>query len=111
VVIFAFREVVSLDIARRDNNKKVVVVVLQMQSMLGPMLQCVYSFLVAYDRCLLMYISRIFRLRNLSRSHMHKTEKQFYENRLAETVECIRKDIDKCRSDIMYFMNRKFLSE
>ncbi|KAF8203346.1 hypothetical protein BJ912DRAFT_352658 [Pholiota molesta] len=89
VVIFAFREVVSLDIARRDNNKKVVVVVLQMQSMLGPMLQ----------------------LRNLSRSHMHKAEKQFYEDRLAETVECIRKDIDKCRSDIMYFMNRKFLNK
>lgn len=39
VAIFAFHEVIKLDIARRDNNKKVLVVVLQMQNMLGPMFQ------------------------------------------------------------------------
>ncbi|KAF9482851.1 hypothetical protein BDN70DRAFT_874437 [Pholiota conissans] len=87
VAIFAFHEVVKLDIARRDNNKKVLVVVLQMQSMLGPM----------------------FQLRNLDHTHMPEAEKRFHEGRLKEIVDVITRDIKMCRSDITHFMNRKFV--
>ncbi|KAH9474631.1 hypothetical protein JR316_0013095 [Psilocybe cubensis] len=87
VAIFAFHEVVKLDIARRDNNKKVLIVVLQMQNMLGP----------------------IFQLRNLHHEHMPATAKQFHEQRLKELVEIISQDIKLCRSDITHFMNRKFV--
>ncbi|KAF8970853.1 hypothetical protein BDZ97DRAFT_1789054 [Flammula alnicola] len=87
IAIFAFHEVIKLDIARRDNNKKVLVVVLQMQSMMGPM----------------------FELRNLKHDHMPEAEKQFHENRLKELVEIITRDIKVCRSDITHYMNRKFV--
>ncbi|KAF9471040.1 hypothetical protein BDN70DRAFT_998755 [Pholiota conissans] len=87
VAIFAFHEVVKLDIARRDNNKKVLVVVLQMQSMLGPM----------------------FQLRNLDHTSMPEAEKQFHEGRLKEIVDVITRDIKVCRSDLTHFMNQKFV--
>ncbi|PPQ77943.1 hypothetical protein CVT25_015418 [Psilocybe cyanescens] len=87
IAIFAFHEVVKLDIARRDNNKKVLVVVLQMQNMLGPM----------------------FQLRNLNHEHMPAVERQFHEQRLKELVDVITQDIKLCRSDITHFMNRKFV--
>ncbi|KDR77265.1 hypothetical protein GALMADRAFT_225374 [Galerina marginata CBS 339.88] len=87
VAIFAFREVVKLDIARRDNNKKVLVVIIQMQSMMGPM----------------------FQLRNLNRDHMPAAERDYHEGRLQELIEVIARNIKECRSDISHFMNRKFM--
>ena len=41
VAIFAFHSVISLDLSRRDNNKKVMAVKLQMQNMMCTMFQCV----------------------------------------------------------------------
>ncbi|KAF8883174.1 hypothetical protein CPB84DRAFT_1851026 [Gymnopilus junonius] len=87
IAIFAFHEVVKLDIARRDNNKKVLVVVMQMQSMMGPM----------------------FQLRNLSRDHMPEEERVFHEGRLKELIEVITRNIKECRSDIAHFLGKKFM--
>uniref|UniRef100_A0A8H7XPD5 EF-hand domain-containing protein n=1 Tax=Psilocybe cubensis TaxID=181762 RepID=A0A8H7XPD5_PSICU len=87
IAIYAFHEVIKLDIARRENNKKVLVVVLEMQNMLGPM----------------------FQLRNLDHNHMPQREKEIHEKRLKEIVEQITQDIKVCRSDITHFINRKFV--
>jgi len=44
VAIFAFHGIIKLDIARRDNNRKVLAVKLQMQNMMCAMFQCVYLY-------------------------------------------------------------------
>ncbi|KAF9476107.1 hypothetical protein BDN70DRAFT_882808 [Pholiota conissans] len=84
IVIFAFREVIRLDIARRDNNKKVLVVIVEMQNMLGPM----------------------FQLKNLDRSHMSESQRSLHEERLVEIGKDITREITQCKSNIMQFMGQ-----
>ncbi|KAF4609988.1 hypothetical protein D9613_010358 [Agrocybe pediades] len=89
VAIFAFHSVMRLDLARRDNNKKVLAVKLQMQNMMCTM----------------------FQLRNLRHVHVKEGEREQEKERLQRLIKVIADDITKCGSDLNYYMDRKFVSK
>ncbi|KAF8912168.1 hypothetical protein CPB84DRAFT_1957799 [Gymnopilus junonius] len=89
IAIFAFHSVISLDLTRRDNNRKVVAVKLQMQNMMCTM----------------------FQLRKLKHSHVEGMEKEKQRAQLQNLVKAIAQDITKCGSDLNYYMNRKLISK
>ncbi|KAH9480236.1 hypothetical protein JR316_0006834 [Psilocybe cubensis] len=89
VAIFAFHSVISLDLTRRDNEKKVIVVKLQMQNMMCSM----------------------FQLKDLRHAHIQEAGREEQEARLQELIKDIAADITRCGSDLNSFMNRKLVSK
>ncbi|KAF9544345.1 hypothetical protein CPC08DRAFT_770067 [Agrocybe pediades] len=89
VAIFVFHSVMRLDLARRDNNRKVLAVKLQMQNMMCTM----------------------FQLRNLRHVHFEEGEREQEKERLHRLIKVIADDITKCGSDLNYYMDLKFVSK
>ncbi|KAF8912079.1 hypothetical protein CPB84DRAFT_751308 [Gymnopilus junonius] len=89
VAIFAFHSVISLDLSRRDNNKKVIAVKLQMQNMMCTM----------------------FQLRRLKHVHVQGEEKLQQRAQLQRLIKVIAEDITACGSDLNYYMDRKFIAK
>ncbi|KAF8966317.1 hypothetical protein BDZ97DRAFT_1917696 [Flammula alnicola] len=89
VAIFAFQGVIKLDLARRDNDKKVLAVILQMQNMM----------------------SALFQLRELRGVHLHETSKDQEKGALQRLIEVVAQNITSCRSDLAYYTKRKFISK
>ncbi|KIM34875.1 hypothetical protein M413DRAFT_450024 [Hebeloma cylindrosporum] len=89
IAIFAFHGVVSLDLTRRDNNRKVLAVKLQMQNMMCAM----------------------FQLRKLRHIHVEEGEREEQQSRLQRLVKAIADEIKACGSDLNYYLDRKFISK
>ncbi|KAF5325246.1 hypothetical protein D9619_010120 [Psilocybe cf. subviscida] len=89
VAILAFHAVISLDIARRDNDRKVRTIMMQMQNMMCTM----------------------FQLRRITFAHAQKRETQKEKERLQALVKSIADDITQCGSDLNYYMDQKFISK
>jgi len=53
VAVLAFKAVVTLEMNREDNDKKVVALYLQMQEMMSVLLQCVLAFSRAHAKVML----------------------------------------------------------
>ncbi|KAF9562462.1 hypothetical protein CPC08DRAFT_376954 [Agrocybe pediades] len=88
VAIFAFHSIISIEITRRENDKKVLAVKLQMQKMMCAM----------------------FQLKDLKHAHIHETGREEQERFLQELVKEIAADITRCGSDLNSYMNRKTVS-
>ncbi|KAF4609963.1 hypothetical protein D9613_010377 [Agrocybe pediades] len=87
--IFAFHSIMRLDLARRDNNNKVLAIKLQMQNMMCTM----------------------FQLRNLRHVHVKEgVEREQEKERLHRLIGVIAGDITKCGSDLNYYMDPKLLN-
>ncbi|KDR79356.1 hypothetical protein GALMADRAFT_265823 [Galerina marginata CBS 339.88] len=89
VAIFAFHSVVSLDLSRRENDRKVFAVKLQMQNMMCTM----------------------FQLRKLRHEHVQERDKEQEITRMQRLVKVIADDIMKCGSDLNYYVERKLVSK
>ncbi|KDR73637.1 hypothetical protein GALMADRAFT_142100 [Galerina marginata CBS 339.88] len=89
VAIFAFHSVISLDLTRRDNNRKVIAVKLQMQNMMCTM----------------------FQLRKIKHLHVEEAERDRQASQLQRLVKGIADDIIACGSDLNYYMDRKLVSK
>ncbi|KAF8970858.1 hypothetical protein BDZ97DRAFT_1407109 [Flammula alnicola] len=87
IAVFAFAGVIGLDITRRDNNRKVLAVKLQMQNMMCAM----------------------FQLRKLRHMHVQEPEREQEQTRLHRLIGDIAEEIKICGSDLDYYMDRKFV--
>jgi hypothetical protein len=54
VAVLAFKGVVALDLARRQNNKKVIAIQVQMQDMTVVLFECVFGFSTATQQNLFL---------------------------------------------------------
>ncbi|KDR82341.1 hypothetical protein GALMADRAFT_237605 [Galerina marginata CBS 339.88] len=89
VAIFAFHSVVSLELSRRENNKKIIAVNIQMQNMMCTM----------------------FQLRNLRHTHVQESAKEQEKSQLLLLVTAIANDVKKCGSDLTHYADRKPVSK
>ncbi|KAF5318870.1 hypothetical protein D9619_010940 [Psilocybe cf. subviscida] len=90
VAIFAFHGIIKLDITRRENNRKVLAVKLQMQSMMSAMFQM----------CELTHIHVL-----------NDPQKAVQRAQLQELVKAIADEIKQCGSDLNYYSDRKLVSK
>ncbi|KAF5329683.1 hypothetical protein D9619_008943 [Psilocybe cf. subviscida] len=90
VAIFAFHGVITLDLTRRENDRKVLAVKLQMQSMMCSM----------------------FQLCKLTHAHVEgDDEKKAQKAQLGTLVKTIADDITQCGSDFKHYSNRQLISK
>ncbi|KAF5325407.1 hypothetical protein D9619_010006 [Psilocybe cf. subviscida] len=84
--VVAFHAVISLDLSRRDNDRKVIAIMLEMQNMMCAM----------------------FQLRHLKHTHIQESERDAEKSRLHRLIESITTDIIQCGSDLNYYLGQKF---
>ncbi|KAF5325410.1 hypothetical protein D9619_010003 [Psilocybe cf. subviscida] len=84
--VVAFHAVISLDLSRRDNDRKVIAIMLEMQNMMCGM----------------------FELRHLKYTNVQESERDTEKSRLHRLIESITADIIQCGSDLNYYLGQKF---
>ncbi|KAF5325408.1 hypothetical protein D9619_010005 [Psilocybe cf. subviscida] len=84
--VVAFHAVISLDLSRRDNDRKVIAIMLEMQNMMCAM----------------------FQLRQLKHTHVQESERDAEKSRLHRLIESITADIYQCGSDLNYYLGQRF---
>ncbi|KAF8989784.1 hypothetical protein BDQ17DRAFT_1288362 [Cyathus striatus] len=89
VAIIAFKLVVTLDLTRRENNKKVIAIQLQMQDMM-----CV-----------------LFQLRNMKDHTVEGPDGLTIEDRMHDLIENIARDIKECGSACDVYLKKGFLAK
>ncbi|KAF5325471.1 hypothetical protein D9619_010061 [Psilocybe cf. subviscida] len=85
--VVAFHAVISLDLTRRENDRKVITIMVEMQNMMCAM----------------------FQLRHLTHHHVHDNERDEEKSHLDRLVKSITDDITQCGSDINYYLSQKFV--
>ncbi|KAF5318871.1 hypothetical protein D9619_010941 [Psilocybe cf. subviscida] len=90
LAVLAFHGMIKLDITRKENNRKVLAVKLQMQSMMSAMFQM----------CELKHIHIL-----------DEPQKAAQREQLQELVKTIADEIKQCGSDLNYYSDRKFVSK
>ncbi|KAF5325476.1 hypothetical protein D9619_010064 [Psilocybe cf. subviscida] len=85
--VVAFHAVISLDLTRRENDRKVIVIMVEMQNMMCAM----------------------FQLRHLNHTHVDGNERDEEKSNLDRLVKSVTDDITKCGGDIDYYFSQKFV--
>ena len=106
VAIFAFHSAISLDLSRRENDRKVLAVKLQMQNMMCTMFQYVR---LSVNLSSWWWHSCWTRLRKLKHAHVQERDRKREITRLQQLVKAIADDVKKCGSDLNYYVDRKLV--
>ncbi|KDR82349.1 hypothetical protein GALMADRAFT_817903 [Galerina marginata CBS 339.88] len=89
VAIFTFHSVISLDLSRRKNDRKVLAVYLQMQNMMSAM----------------------FQLRKIKHIHVQERERESDRAQLQSLIKAIAEDIRECGCILTHYQGRKTISK
>jgi hypothetical protein len=106
-VVLAFKAVVALEMTRRECNKKLIALHLQMQEMMSALLQCVLAFYSLMLRvALILYITR---LRGIDNPDHQSSDGVTLSHRLEPLMIKIAKDITECGNMCDAYSKKKIL--